>query len=237
MIKHIYLFGTISGEIIKKNICTALIFILGIFTALSAVSETLSGRVSVIDGDTFEMHGERIRLHGIDAPESGQSCKDVNGKTYRCGQMAAKQMFSYVSGKTVNCEVIDKDRYGRVIASCFVDGADINELLVKDGWALAYRQYSSDYASTEDQAKRENIGLWQGEFVEPWNWRRGERLEDVKVQKDSNCLIKGNISSSGKIYHLPSSPWYTRTKINTSKGERWFCTKEEAEAAGWRAPR
>ena len=237
MIKHIYLFGTISGKIIKKNICTALIFILGIFTALSAVSETLSGGVSVIDGDTFEMHGKRIRLHGIDAPESGQQCKDANGNSYRCGQMAAKQMSGYVSGKTVNCEILDKDRYGRFIARCLVDGTDVNELLVKEGWALAYRQYSNDYVSAEGQAKLVNIGLWQGKFVEPWNWRRGERLADATMQTDINCLIKGNISSSGKIYHTPSSPWYARTKINTAKGERWFCSEKEAEAAGWRAPR
>jgi len=222
---------------VKSNLFYALIVSIVSIAALPVASETVTGRVSVIDGDTFEMHGERIRLHGIDAPESGQSCKDVNGKTYRCGQMAAKQMSGYVSDETVNCEIIDKDRYGRFIAKCLVNGTDINELLVKGGWALAYLQYSTDYVSAEGQAKGENIGLWQGEFVEPWNWRRGERLENATVQKDSDCLIKGNISSSGKIYHLPSSPWYARTKINTSKGERWFCTKEEAEAAGWRAPR
>ena len=222
---------------VKFTFSFIVIFLILSTAAVSVASETLTGRVSVIDGDTFEMHGKRIRLHGIDAPESGQQCKDVNGKTYRCGQMAAKQMSGYVTGKTVNCEILDKDRYGRFIARCLVNGTDVNELLVKEGWALAYRQYSKDYVRAEGQAKQNNIGLWQGKFVEPWNWRRGERLEDGTVQKDSNCLIKGNISSSGKIYHTPSSPWYARTKINTAKGERWFCSKEEAEAAGWRAPR
>ena len=222
---------------VESTFFYALIFSILNMAALPAASETLTGRVSVIDGDTLEMHWKRIRLHGIDAPESGQQCKDVKGNTYRCGQMATKQMSSYVSGKTVNCEILDKDQYGRLIARCIVNGTDVNELLVKEGWALAYRQYSEDYASAEGQAKRNNSGLWQGKFVEPWNWRRGERLEDVTVQKDSNCLIKGNISSSGKIYHTPSSPWYARTKINTAKGERWFCSEEEAEAAGWRAPR
>ena len=214
-------------------------FLLFIFAtlALPLQADVVSGRVSVIDGDTLEMHGKRIRLHGIDAPESGQQCKDVNGTTYRCGQMAAKQMSGYVSGKTVNCEILDKDRYGRFIARCLANGADVNELLVQDGWALAYRQYSKDYASAEGQAKRDKVGLWQGQFVEPWNWRRGERLADATMHEDSDCLIKGNISSNGKIYHTPSSPWYARTKINTAKGERWFCSAEEAEAAGWRAPR
>ena len=220
-----------------RHIIYTLTFFLGIFTALTAASDTLSGRVSVIDGDTFEMAGKRIRLHGIDAPESGQQCKDANSKSYRCGQMAAKQMSSYVSGKIVNCEILDKDRYSRFIARCLVSGTDVNELLVREGWALAYRQYSKDYVSSESRAKQENIGLWQGKFVEPWNWRRGERLEDATYLKTDDCLIKGNISSSGKIYHTPSSPWYDRTKINAINGERWFCSEEEAEAAGWRAPR
>jgi len=203
----------------------------------ASATEGLVGRVSVVDGDTLEMHGNRIRLHGIDAPESGQSCTDEENKTYRCGQLSANRMASYVSGKAVYCEILDKDRYGRLIAACSVNDVDVNQLLVSEGWALAYRQYSRDYVSAEENAKKLGLGIWQGKFVEPWNWRRGERLEEAKAQIPNDCIIKGNISSSGKIYHTPSSPWYTRTKINTAKGERWFCSEEEAEAAGWRAPR
>ena len=203
----------------------------------SIFAETLSGRVTVIDGDTLEMHGQRIRLHGIDAPESGQSCADKNGTIYRCGQVSAKQMASYVRGKTVNCNVTDRDRYGRLVAACFINGEDINERLVFEGWALAYRHYSRDYVRSETQAKRNSAGMWQGRFVEPWKWRKGSRLASTKQEKSGDCVIKGNISSSGKIYHTPESPWYSRTKINTQKGERWFCSEAEAEAAGWRAPR
>jgi len=203
----------------------------------ASATEGLVGRVSVVDGDTLEMHGNRIRLHGIDAPESGQSCTDEENKTYRCGQLSANRMASYVSGKAVYCEILDKDRYGRLIAACSVNDVDVNQLLVSEGWALAYRQYSRDYVSAEENAKKLGLGIWQGKFVEPWNWCRGERLEEAKAQIPNDCIIKGNISSNGKIYHTPSSPWYTRTKINTAKGERWFCSEEEAEAAGWRAPR
>ena len=200
-------------------------------------AELLSGRVSVIDGDTLEMHGVRIRLNGIDAPESGQSCLDVNGASYKCGQSAAFKMLEYVAGRSVNCQVTDNDRYGRSLATCSVDGMNVNEQLVADGWALAYRQYSLDYVDAEAYAREISSGLWSGKFIEPWKWRRGERLDDAKVHKSNDCLIKGNISSNGKIYHTPSSPWYVRTKINTAQGERWFCSIAEAEAAGWRAPK
>ena len=223
----------------SKNLClylTGMILIVMLATK-SIFADTLSGRVTVIDGDTLEMHGQRIRLHGIDAPESGQSCADKNGAIYRCGQISANQMSSYVRGKTVNCNVTDRDRYGRLVAACYVNGEDINERLVFEGWALAYRQYSRDYVRAETQAKRNSAGMWQGRFVEPWKWRKGSRLASTKQEKSGDCVIKGNISSSGKIYHTPESPWYSRTKINTQKGERWFCSEAEAEAAGWRAPR
>ena len=91
-----------------------LFFLFSVNHEVSA-TEGLVGRVSVIDGDTLEMHGNRIRLHGIDAPESGQYCKDEKNKTYRCGQLSANRMGSYVSGKTVYCEIKDKDRYGRLL--------------------------------------------------------------------------------------------------------------------------
>ena len=200
-------------------------------------AETVTGRATVIDGDTIEIHGQRIRLHGIDAPESGQSCIDKNGSNYQCGQFSANQMAKYVSGQTVNCNVKDKDRYGRLVAACFVKGEDINERLVLEGWAHAYTQYSRDYVGSEKKAKRGKFGIWQGQFIEPWKWRKGARLASVQQESSGKCMIKGNISGNGKIYHTPESPWYARTTINMEKGERWFCSEQEAKAAGWRAPK
>jgi len=210
--------------------------ILFIAIANLAVASSLEGRVTVIDGDTLQMHGKRIRLHGIDAPESGQTCRSQSGKTYRCGQLAAKQMAKYTKRKTIRCNVRDTDRYGRLVAVCFADGQDINKQIVIDGFALAYRRYYHDYIDAERNAKREKAGMWHGAFIKPWDWRRGDRLPNTNEQK-GKCLIKGNISSSGKIYYTPSSPWYDRTKINTAKDERWFCTEAEAVETGWRAPK
>ena len=99
----------------------------------------------MIDGDTLEMHGTRLRPHGVDAPESGQFCFDSSDETYRCGQTAALQMESFVLGNIVNCIIKDKDRCERLVVECSVDGKNINKQLVPYGFALAYREYSNDY--------------------------------------------------------------------------------------------
>ncbi len=123
-----------------------------------------------------------------------------------------------------------------MIAACYAQGQDIERWRVLNGWALAYRQYSTDYVAEEQAAREARRGLWRGEFVPPWEWRRGKRLQAATVPgSGSGCRIKGNISSSGeRIYHVPGGQYYDRTKISPQKGERWFCTEAEAVAAGWR---
>lgn len=134
-------------------------------------SET-PGRVHVLDGDTLDIAGERIRLHGIDAPEAAQSCIDANRRPYPCGAVSTRALNALVAGKTVRCTTHDTDRYGRSIAQCFADGRDIGATLVRNGMALAYRQYSRSYVHEENTARRNRAGLWSGSFDLPWNWRR-----------------------------------------------------------------
>jgi endonuclease YncB( thermonuclease family) len=136
-----------------------------------AKPQTISGRASVIDGDTIQIHGIQIRLFGIDAPESGQTCT-VQGKAYRCGQRAANVLDGKIRGQVVECRPKDQDRYGRNVAVCFVGGEDINGWMVAQGWALAYRYYSLDYVDQEKIASNSKLGLWQGEFEPGWDWRR-----------------------------------------------------------------
>ena len=209
------------------------ILIISFYYSLHA--EQIQGKAIVIDSDTLEMHGIRLRLHGADAPESGQFCFDSSDETYGCGQAAALSMESFVGVNMVICTIKDKDRYGRLVVECFVNGKNINKQLLRDGFALAFREYSNDYTQDEEYTSKAKAGVWQGQFIKPWDWRRGERLARDTHNQSDRCQIKGNISKSGKIYYIPGSPWYEKTKINTDKCERWFCTEEEAKAAGWRA--
>ena len=119
---------------------------------------------------------------------------------------------------------------------------DLNAWMVAEGWAFAYRRYSNAYVGEESAARAARRGVWRGEVVPPWEWRTGKRLGGTRTtarqESGGRCSIKGNISKSGtRIYHVPGGRYYDQTRINTSKGERWFCTENEARSAGWRRSR
>jgi endonuclease YncB( thermonuclease family) len=206
--------------------------------ALPAHADTI-GRASVIDGDTIDIHSQRIRLFGIDAPEGRQTCS-VDGKAWRCGQQSALALSDLIGTKTVRCETKDQDRYQRLVAICHLGNQSINAWMVRNGWAVDYRQYSKGaYRAEEAQAKRERLGVWRGEFQMPWDYRRAnasgkKQARNSPKKSTAGCRIKGNISSRGeRTYHVPGGQFYDRTRIDASKGERWFCTEAEARAAGW----
>ena len=210
--------------------------IVGIVTYFFFVSIAF-GQIKVVDADTIIVNNEKIRLYGIDAPETKQYCY-IEKEAWPCGKQATeylKNLLKDISPPSLYCEISSKDRYGRSIGVCYIEDKNINSNLVESGWALAYQQYSKDYINVEKLASKKKIGIWQGEFIEPWNWRKGMRIKQVKKIR---CQIKGNISSNGeKIYHVPNSKNYLKTKISTSKGERWFCSEKEAKANGWRKPK
>ncbi len=132
------------------------------------------GTASVTDGDTIKIHGERIRLHGIDAPESRQLCT-LDGKPWMCGKDAANALADWIGRRPVTCEELDRDRYDRIVARCSVAGEDLGEWMVSHGWAVAYYQYSYEYERAEHYAKTRRLGIWASEFELPWKWRRKER--------------------------------------------------------------
>lgn len=208
--------------------------------AVGAEPSELTGVASVIDGDTIEIHGARIRLHGIDAPESAQLCIDANDKPWRCGQRASLALAERIGRAPVSCRRTDTDRYGRMIAVCSRGTEDLNAWLVAEGWAVAYRRYSGDYVAREDEAREARRNIWSSRFVMPWDWRRGARIvaRAPATERSQGCAIKGNINREGeRIYHVPDGRFYEPTRIDTSKGERWFCSEAEARAAGWRRSR
>ncbi len=193
----------------------------------------IAGVASVIDGDTIEVHGQRIRLHGIDAPESRQICR-LDGKPWQCGKDAANALADKITRRPVTCEDLGRDRYKRIIGRCTVAGEDMGAWIVSHGLALAYRRYSLDYVDEEAEAQAARRGIWAGEFVKPWEWRRGKRLV-ANDNAPGQCRLKGNINRKGeRIYHMPGQQAYGVTRINPAKDERWFCSEAEAEAAGWR---
>ena len=198
-----------------------------------SVHAELSGRASVIDGDSIEVAGREIRLHGIDAPEFMQTCL-AGGKSWHCGRRAARALARRISGRKVVCTQKDRDRYGRIVAWCRLGGEDLNAWLVAEGWALAYRRHSRAYVDEEAAAKAARRGIWRGEFAPPWEWRRDQPAKG-KDKDLGPCRIKGNISRKGeRVYHVPDGRYYERTRISLGKGERWFCTEAQARAAGWR---
>lgn len=193
--------------------------------------------VRVVDGDTIEIEGgQTVRYIGIDTPETVHP-----QKTVECfGREASNKNKELVEGKFVQLEkdVSEVDKYGRLLRYVYVDPSTssgqvifVNELLVKEGFAHASSyppdvKYQDLLNSVQKDAQSQNKGLWAG--------CDGE--SSVASANQDGCVIKGNISfSTGeKIYHMLGQEYYDKTVIDESKGERWFCTEEEAQDAGWR---
>ena len=205
---------------------------------LAAASLAVSGPAQVTDGDTIRVGQHRVRLFGVDAPELSQRC-GYGSASVACGKLSAAWLASRINGRAVDCEPRDRDRYDRVVAICRMGGIDINAALVEAGWATAYRKYSLAYAPAEARAKNLKRGIWAAGLVAPSVYRQEQRAgAPAQLPPDPNCTIKGNINSKGgRLYHLPGARAYPEVRINTARGERWFCSVAQATTAGWRAAR
>ena len=132
----------------------------------------IHGTPIVTDGDTIKILNKRIRFYGVDAPENKQICIK-NSKEYSCGQEATRALIKKINGKRVVCKVQSAlDRYRRYLGVCFSDGINLNQWMVKNGYAVAYRRYSKDYIRDEAYAKKNKLGLWSGNFINPEKWRK-----------------------------------------------------------------
>lgn len=131
-----------------------------------------SESVRVIDGDGLEVNGIIYRLWGIDAPELDQTCsrKEIS---FQCGRIAKAVLETTIGSSIPNCQTVTTDRYKRVIAKCYVDGVDLASIMVNYGWALDYEKYSKGaYRFEQNVAMSEARGLWGGNFIVPWKWRK-----------------------------------------------------------------
>jgi endonuclease YncB( thermonuclease family) len=228
---------------------------------LPAMAEAadITGVPKIREGDHIQIGSSRIRLGGIDAPSVDQLCLNTKGERWTCGVAARDELIKHTENKTWTCHTRQAtDRRGQMVARCEVDGEDIQKWLVKSGWALAYARVSRDYDEDEKAAREAKAGMWQGAFIAPWDWRVRNKKTVIlgaakppanahaillasasgSVAPSPDCTIKGNVNSSGEcIYHKPTSRWYAQIKMHISKGTRWFCSVDEAEAAGCRETR
>ena len=235
-----------------KTVAIAFAAFLACSTAQAA---DLSGVPRIVDGDTLAIGSTKVRLAGIDAPETDQVCLNANGVRWTCGIDARDQLVAHIAGREINCTSSGFDVYRRTLAACYLAGEDLNGWMVQQGWALAYVKYSSAYRQVEEDARANQRGLWQGAFIAPWDWRHRNNKTVIlgafsvpidaqamllgssatKGAPSPECTIKGIISRNGeRIYHTEHQSSYGRIKMDKGGGRRWFCTPEEAEAAGWR---
>ena len=149
----------------------------------NTVAEEISGVPKIVDGDTVHINDKKFRLEGIDAPEMRQQCKkeslkisSIIGftffKDYNCGRVSKEKLISKINGSEIKCIFTTKDRYKRYIATCYKEKTNLNQWMVRNGYAIAYRKYSKKYVPDEEFAKENKLGLWQGKFMKPEKWRK-----------------------------------------------------------------
>jgi endonuclease YncB( thermonuclease family) len=235
---------------------TSLAFALAcIWGGSPSLAEQLTAIPRIVDADTVELSGTKVRLNGIDAPESDQRCLSAHGQVWNCGIEATSRLRSYSHDQAWTCELSGTDRYRRSLGTCSIEGSDVGRWLVRNGLALAFRRYSIAYVPDEDYAREHELGLWIGAFIAPWDWRHrgphtailGAYQVPTAAQRDllsptlaatppsPDCVIKGNLKSYPQcIYHVPGGRFYDQLKMEPTVGRRWFCSEADAQAAGCR---
>lgn len=203
-------------------------------SSLKAVGSSdagVTGQATALSGDMLRIAGRTVRLAHIEAPDTGQTCRRGDGRTWRCGESARTELARLVRGARIAC-TITSEAEGVARADCRKGDADIAASLVSGGHVFAEAGFFARHSGAEAAARENKLGLWQGEAQRPASYREALWQAASKNAPDG-CPIKGRVSSRGKFYVLPWSSGYERVRVRESLGGRWFCSEDEAKSAGW----
>ena len=207
------------------------------FTPFKA-SDPVNGRAWAMGGDTLRIGQQTIRLEGVEAPEPDQLCVRSNSRRWRCGEAAQSALSRMVAGRQVRCEPAGKDGAGIMRATCTAGRTNISAALVEGGHVLADSGLMASYRSEQAAAQKAKAGIWSGPGTpeRPAEWR-ARLWAEAQATAPKGCPIKGKVEGrrgdTVKTYHLPWSPTYMKLRVVSARGERWFCTEAEAQAAGF----
>jgi len=140
----------------------------------AADAETIAGQASVVDGDTIEVDGARVRIMDLDAPEVDQTCllRD-DGREWPCGRIAATILSEWISQYRVTCRTYGTDNAGRWLARCDVDTIDVATWMAGNGWGLPNQDcHCEAVRAWATFARSKRAGIWGSDFVMPWVWRK-----------------------------------------------------------------
>ncbi len=191
------------------------------------------GRATAIAGDLLKVAGTTVRLSGIEAPEREQRCGKDNNK-WRCAEAAQSALAKMVGGRSVRCRLTGSDKGGHSLGYCAIDSVDINADLVRQGYVFAEGGTSSRYAAHERDARDAKAGIWIGAAHRPAEFR-AKAWEEAKRRAPDGCPIKGQVTGQERVYVVPGTPDYERLRVQPSRGDRWFCSEQDAASAGFKA--
>jgi endonuclease YncB( thermonuclease family) len=198
-----------------------------------AAGNSIEGRAVALAGDKLKIGTTLVTLSGIEAPVSGQTCTMPNARSWRCDVAAKAALARLADAGPVACKLSGADSLGGRIASCRVGERDLGAELVRGGHVFSDTGLFSAYATLEAEARSAKRGVWIGEAERPADYR-AHKWQDAKRSAPDGCPIKGEVKGGERLYVLPWSRNYAHARVSTGRGGRWFCSEEEAQAAGWK---
>jgi endonuclease YncB( thermonuclease family) len=146
-----------------------LAFAVSVLTAPAADAQ-VSGRATAIGADVLRVNGQSFALRGVDAVEFHQSCY-IDGRPWTCGVSAVRAFQTLIDPVVVTCTPTAGSAVEPPLAVCTSSDGDLAEIMVRQGWARAYGPGADQYAVAEEAARVERVGIWQGHFIDPWQFR------------------------------------------------------------------